>query len=270
MKRIFLLFPLSMLLSTSTFANPNNYDTNPFSVQTSDNITATINKDTTEEQIEQLISYFKENNITVDINKINYNDKNEIVGLKILLKKDGQQSSYSINTNIPIQEVELGYKDGQLFVTPKGNQFNFNHDDLSSLMQQFDQGMARNFDFSSFFNDENFTNQFENLSQLFQNSSGSLDELMEQMKSQLGSSKYPSTKQLPNSQKGLPKYSFINVPDLKKLIIIDGKESNFETLNTLAENNLLDTVDSLKPSTAKSLYGKKAKDGAIIATTIQK
>ena len=65
----------------------------------------------------------------------------------------------------------------------------------------------------------------------------------------------------------LPKYNFINTPNLNKVIIIDGKESDFKTLDKLAKADKLNDVDNLKGPIAVSLYGEKAKDGAIIATT---
>ena len=63
------------------------------------------------------------------------------------------------------------------------------------------------------------------------------------------------------------KFRFVDNPDTDKLIVIDGKDSNFKTLDELAKNDKLESVDVLKPQTAMSIYGKKAKDGAIIATT---
>ncbi len=269
------IFCISALL-LSLHINASNPINNTLVLQqqtpTTGDITATISKNTTEKQFEELIAYFKKNGITVDINEIKYNSENEITGIQIQLDKDGQQSSYSMNTNIPIEEVELGYKNGQLFVSSKGNQFNFDGGDLSAMMQQFqNQGMG-SFDLNSFFNDENTQDQLGNLSQFFRGSFGNLDEMMEQMRKQFSHSQIPQTvtPNTKNLQGGLPKYSFINKPDLDKLIIIDGKESDFETLDNLAKNNQLDTVESLKPVTAMSIYGDKAKDGAVIATTIKK
>lgn len=237
-------------------------------------VTATISKDTTEAQFEELITYFKENGITVDINEVKYNDDNEIIGIRIRLEKEGQQSSYAMNTNVPIQEVELGYKNSQLFVRSKGNAFGMATSDISSLMQQFGQsGLSSAIDLNDFFNDDNFQDNLGNLSQFFQGSFGNLDDMMGQLQQQFGNSipqGISSQNHSNEKQKGLPKYKFINKPGINKLIIIDGKEANFETLNTLAENNQLDTVDSLKPATAMSLYGNKAKDGAIIVTTSKK
>ena len=65
----------------------------------------------------------------------------------------------------------------------------------------------------------------------------------------------------------MPKYNFVNDPDVDKLIMIDGKESTFEELDRLAKDDQLQDVDFLKASTAVSIYGDKAKDGAIIAIT---
>ncbi len=237
-------------------------------------VTATISKDTTEAQFEELITYFKENGVTVDINEVKYNDDNEIIGIRIRLEKEGQQSSYAMNTNIPIQEVELGYKNDQLFVRSKGNAFGMVNSDISSFMQQFNQsGLSPAIDLNDFFSDDNFQDNLGNLSQFFQGSFGNLDDMMGQIQQRFGNSisQGISSQNLSNDkQKGLPKYNFINKPGINKLIIIDGKEADFEILNTLAENNQLDTVDSLKPATAMSLYGKKAKDGAIIVTTLKK
>ncbi len=63
------------------------------------------------------------------------------------------------------------------------------------------------------------------------------------------------------------KFRFVDNPDTEKLIVIDGKDSDFKTLDELAKNDKLESVDVLKSQTAMSIYGKKAKDGAIIATT---
>lgn len=62
-------------------------------------------------------------------------------------------------------------------------------------------------------------------------------------------------------------FHFVDDPDIEKLIIIDGQEANFEKLDTLAKEEKLDAVEFLKSKTAMSIYGEKAKDGAIIATT---
>lgn len=258
---ITILFSLSSIGVSYAFINKNSSIILQTPPETS--ITATISKDTTEKQFEELISYFKEKEIIVNINQVRYNDAKEITGINIQLKRGNQQNNYSMDTNIPIDTIELGYKNEQLFVQPKASHFDINANDISSLIDQFNQkGMP--FDLSSFFNNENTNEQLGNLNQLFQNSFGNLDEMMKQMQSQF------STIQKTNTNNSIPKYNFINNPNINKLIIIDGKESNFKTLNTLAKNNQLDTVDNLKPATAISLYGDKAKDGAVIATTIKK
>ena len=67
--------------------------------------------------------------------------------------------------------------------------------------------------------------------------------------------------------KKVQKFHFVDDPEIEKYIVIDGKKANFNTLDGLAKSNKLKSVDFLKSDTAKSLYGSKAKDGAIIATT---
>ncbi len=62
-------------------------------------------------------------------------------------------------------------------------------------------------------------------------------------------------------------YKFFDDPKTNKLIIIDGKESDFKTLDELAKENKIDDVASLKSKIAMSIYGEKAKDGALIVTT---
>jgi len=62
-------------------------------------------------------------------------------------------------------------------------------------------------------------------------------------------------------------FHFVDDPDIEKLIIIDGQEANFEKLDALAKEEKLDAVEFLKSKTAMSIYGEKAKDGVIIATT---
>lgn len=64
-------------------------------------------------------------------------------------------------------------------------------------------------------------------------------------------------------------FIFLDDPEKEKLIIIDGKEASFKELDSLAKEGNLDSFDVLKPKTAMSIYGEKAKDGAIIVTTKQ-
>jgi hypothetical protein len=62
-------------------------------------------------------------------------------------------------------------------------------------------------------------------------------------------------------------YQFYDDPKTNKLIIIDGTESDFNTLDKLSKEHKLAEVDELQPKTTTSIYGDKAKDGAIIAIT---
>ena len=65
------------------------------------------------------------------------------------------------------------------------------------------------------------------------------------------------------------RFQFVDDPNIEKIIIIDGKESDFKTLDQLAKDNKLEAVDILKSKTSISIYGERAKDGVIIATTIK-
>ncbi|NQY04783.1 MAG: hypothetical protein HRT68_00930 [Flavobacteriaceae bacterium] len=62
-------------------------------------------------------------------------------------------------------------------------------------------------------------------------------------------------------------FNFRDDPEIDRLIVIDGKTSDFMTLKKLEKEEKIESVDILKSSTAKSIYGAKAKDGAIIVIT---
>jgi len=137
--------------------------------------------------------------------------------------------------------------------------FSFENDSIvGKIFQSFG-----NFNFDDFFNDNN--NSF-----FFNGQNMTIDQLRDQMKKQLQSNGMNSNglswffDSDDNSDKA---YNFIDDPKVNKLIVIDGKESDFKKLKSLEEQHKLKVVDMLKPETAISLYGDKAKDGAIIDTT---
>lgn len=243
------------------------FNITPFIIaQESDAITATITKNTTEEQFNELITYFKDNGITLNLSEVNYNEANEIISIKISLEKEGQNSNYGLSSTQPISDIELGYKKNSLFIkSSKGLQTS--NDPLSNLLFELN---GNNISIDSLLTANPFSFSF-NSSDLQDFINGGslhfdLDDLAEDFFGQANSSSTSSSSSTSQSN-GLPKYNFINTPGIQKLIMIDGKESDFDTLNQLAKNDQLDEVDNLKPATAVSLYGKKAKDGAIIATT---
>ncbi|MEW7280182.1 hypothetical protein ABW636_16450 [Aquimarina sp. 2201CG1-2-11] len=250
------------------------FTTTPYSLPTvnklqSDEITAVINKNTTEKDLEDLKTFFSENGIELRIKKVSFNDQNEITSLSLVLIKEGSKSQYSSSSNTPISEIKLGYKSGNLFITNSKTYdisslkslSNFNHPtiNMDSLMKK------HNFAFDFNFDEENDSLFFK----------GNFD--MQKLKDQIMQSftfsndengNFSFNGHVPQFQHHKSqKYSFIDNPDIEKLIIIDGKEADFNTLDSLSKSDQLEEVDILKPQIAISIYGEKAKDGAIIAIT---
>lgn len=243
-------------------------------LQQIDNVTATINKETTDIQFNDLIAYFKSNNIQLEVNEVSRNNQKEITGLSLSLEKENQQTSYNMHSNTPISDLELGYKDGNVFI---GNIADTNAfagtNSLNHLFNSLNQNGAT---LDSLLSENQFSFSFgsDDIRKLLNESSFDFDQMQEDFFNQFFNSQNNSASKKENTPPSassnfntLPKYNFINKKNIKKLIIIDGKESNFKTLDALAKADQLKDVDNLKISTAISLYGNKAKDGAIIATT---
>ncbi|GAA4277606.1 hypothetical protein [Aquimarina mytili] len=259
---------LGMLSLTAFTENPNKpVIANP---EQSDEITAVINKNTSEKELEDLKTFFAENGIELIIKKINYNDQNEITSLSLILKRGNSKSQYSSSSNQPISEIELGYKDNSLYITNSGifdiaawkNQSGFKYPkiDMDSIMKKHNFAFDYNFDeetdslaFNGHFNIQKFKDHIMKSFSFDEDENGNFFFNGQPMHS-FGN---------PNTQR----FRFIDNPNIEKLIIIDGKESDFKTLDSLAKSNQLAEVDFLKPETAISIYGDKAKDGAIIAIT---
>ena len=237
------------------------------------NVVVTIDKTTSSDDFKDIKSMLKDNGITATFNNIERNDLKELTGLEIELNDDkGGSASSRISSNMPIAQITFGRKDGLLFISQSKSEqgalgffnqpnmvpFGFSNDSIAG--QNF--GAFGNFNFDDFFNDDN--NSF-----FINGKNMTIDELKEQMKKQLQSSGMNSNSfsWFFDSEGDNNHFNFIDSPDVDKLIIIDGKESNFKTLKELEQNDKLKAVDMLKPKTAISLYGNKAKDGAVIATT---
>ncbi|WP_109299367.1 hypothetical protein [Aquimarina sp. AU474] len=268
-KWIFLGVGILGMLSLTSFTNhPDRHfvlDNNQ-----SDEITAIINKNTTEQELDDLKTFFSENNIELVIKKIAYNDQNEIVSLSIILKKGDTKSQYSSSSNTPISEIELGYKNDNLYITNSGmfditawsGQSNLPHQFMNMDSITKKHGFAFNFNFdkdkdSLFFKGNMDIKRFKD--QILRSFTFKEDEK---------GNFFFNGQQVPSFRNNMrQRYNFIDNPDIEKLIIIDGKEADFNTLDTLAKSDELAEVDFLKPETAISVYGEKAKDGAIIATT---
>lgn len=242
----------------NSFANQNKKT----HILNTDNITVTIDKKTTEDGFNDIKSMLKEHGIEATFTAIERNDLSELTGLKIELKDGNNGAATSkVSSNMPISEITFGRKDGMLFIAQGKNEngalgfsnqlngpaFSFSNDSL----------MGQNFNSFGSFNLNDFFNS-DNDSLLFNGQSFNMDKIREQMEQLFNQSNSTITKE---------PYAFYDDPNTNKLIIIDGKEADFETLNQLSKNHKLAEVDDLKPKTAMSIYGEKAKDGAIIATT---
>ncbi|MHA7058420.1 hypothetical protein ACWGOQ_0014450 [Aquimarina sp. M1] len=258
------------ILSLSAFTT----ELNPDQIQDAsqfNEIIATINKNTTEKELEDLQSFFSENGIELIIEKIKFNDQNEITSLSIILKKGNAKSKYSSSSSKPISDVELGYKNGNLYITNSG-MF-----DITSWKNQVGFNNTQNFDIDSILKNQNFRFDFDydkkGDSIFFNGKHFDIGKLKDQI---MNSFEFEEDEngnfifngqQFPSHFSRSKKFSFVDDPDIDKLIIIDGKESDFEILDELATSDKLEEVDFLKATTAISIYGDKAKDGAIIATT---
>lgn len=241
-----------------------------------ENTSITIDSNTSDSEFEDIQKLLKEQQITASFTQIERNDTGEIIGIKIeLTDANGNQAVSQMSSNVAIPQIVFGKKDGTLYITrsskeqgamaffnrPNMAPFGFATDSLGmSGMSQFG-----NFNFDDLFNDEDHA-FFLNGKTL------NLDELREQMKKQMASIGFLGNNLswfFDSHENGSGSNKFIFKDDLNsnKLIIIDGDESDFKTLDQLSKSDNLKTVDQLQPDTAVSIYGKKAKDGAIIATT---
>jgi len=242
------------------------------------NVSVTIDSETTDDQIDDIVNLLKENNITPSLTNIQRNEDGKITGIKIVLEDgNGNQTTSQSSTNFPISQIIFGRKDGLLYITQSNSDRGafafFNRPNMSPF--QFENDSIFNEPFAGFgnFNFDDFFNSDDQGSFFMNGKSMTLEELKEQMMQHFGNqmgdqnfSWFFDDENAPNSSQ---KFKFYDDPNTNKLIIIDGKESDFETLDELAKADKLKAVDNLKAETAISIYGNKAKDGAIIATTKQ-
>jgi len=220
-------------------------------------ITMTMDSNASDDNINEMTKVLKEQGIQVNFSNVERNDEGKIIGLRIELSDDNNGKAVSqISSYRPISNISFGRKDGMLFITQDGNEmmkgFSFVNGaspffaNDSIFEQQF--GMLKKFNLQDFFNNPSSGMSFSGSDMTF-------DEFEKQMLEEM------------NAIGNDKQYSFIDDPNTSKLIIIDGKESDFETLNKLAESKKIVAVDALKPETAMSTYGDKAKDGALIVST---
>jgi len=276
------------LITISTFAINNESK----SVYQKDvNVNITVDSDTSDAELEDIKSMLKEHGITAKFGNIKRNADGELTSIRIELKDENGNTAVSqTSSNMPIQTFSFGRKNGSLYVSQGrsrfGNfaffgddmMFDFNFDHDSIFQYHFQKLDSLRFGSIFEFDDEN--NKF-----FFNGKSIDINELKERMNNMFIFEDDEDGKRKRFIFKGgdgnhflfdddehsehnkHQKFRFVDNPDTEKLIVIDGKESDFETLDDLAKNDKLESVDILKSKTAMSIYGKKAKDGAIIATT---
>ncbi len=257
------------------------------------NVNITVDSDTTDDELDDIKDMLKEHGITVKFSNIERNDAGELTSIKIELKDENGNTAVSqTSSNMPIQTFSFGKKSGSLYVSQGkshfGNfaffgddmDFDFNFDHDSIFKNRFTKLDSLRFGSMFMFDDEN--NVFS-----FNGKSFDMDELREKMEDMFifeededGGQKrfifkggngnnffFDEDGDKSPGMKKHQKFRFVDNPETEKLIVIDGKDSDFKTLDDLAKNDKLESVDVLKSQTAMSIYGNKAKDGAIIATT---
>ena len=286
------------LISLNSFTTVN---TNKVTIQQNGSVNITIDSDTSEKELDDIKDMLKEHGITVKFSNIKRNNDNLITSIKIELKDENGNSAVSqTSSSHPIQTFSFGRKNGSLYVSQgKGGfgnfaffgddmHFDFDHDSI--FKHHFSKLDSLNFDHIFKFDEDGAF--------MFNGKSLDMDELKDKMNNMFiieededGGKKriiikggngnhfffnddedhdlleWHSDKDEQGNIKKHQKFRFVDNPDTEKLIVIDGKESDFKTLDDLAKNDKLESVDVLKSKTAMSIYGKKAKDGAIIATT---
>ncbi|MEZ4856351.1 MAG: hypothetical protein R2812_07770 [Gelidibacter sp.] len=267
----FMLVATLGLISFKSFAQANQKQQQNPNV----NVDITIDSKTTADELKDVKNMLKEHGITATFSDISRNDTGEITGLKVQLDDhEGGQATSAISSSAPISQLTFGRKNGLLFISQNNNGTNaFAFFNRPNMMFQFDQDSIPGQSFGGFNFDDFFNNQGQGNSFFFNGKAMSIDELKEQMQKQFGNfinddeNDNVIAPKSDDSQQTTQKYRFIDNLNSHKLIMINGKEANFKTLDQLAKADKLDAVDVLKPETAISIYGNKAKDGAIIATT---
>ncbi len=246
-----LLLLVIILIPQNNFANT----TDVISPQL-DDVIITIDNKTTDTNLKEIKAMLEEHGITATFSKIRRNESGELTSIRIALEDGtGSQTISEFSSSQPISKLTFGLKDGSLFINQgdKPNDmmsaFNFPNITLGFPADSLFGQNFKGFNFQDFFGNSNDS--------LFLKEQADIQKLMERMRQGLQDNN--------SNQQG--KYQFLDNPNLDKLIIIDGEENDFETLNRLAKADKLADVEVLNSKIAVSIYGDKAKDGAIVAVT---
>lgn len=133
-------------LTTNSYANyqkPDNYQI--INAQQDDEVIATINGQTTHEQLQSLQKFFATNGIDLQLSFETRDTQGLLTGLQINMRYQQQQKSMQFSQNIPISNIELGRKDGVLFI--KGQQNGdpiadfFNNEEMQDINQMMQSAM---------------------------------------------------------------------------------------------------------------------------------
>ncbi|MFD1064000.1 hypothetical protein ACFQ1Q_12150 [Winogradskyella litorisediminis] len=237
-----------------------------------DTVEITIDKSTTDEDFNGIKTMLEEHAILAEFENIKRNENKEITAISIRLSSEsGQQTSSSISSNKPIGNISFGSKNGNLYIGQAKNSgdlfalFNNNSFNMPFDMDSIFGGTRRSLNLKDFFNGN--SNFF-----IFENDSLDIDAIKKKFQqnfnfNQNSPNNFSYFYSNDNDNAPQQKFRFVDNPDLETLIVIDGKISDFKTLDRLAKTDKLKTVDILKTDAAMSIYGDKAKDGAIIAIT---
>lgn len=266
---------LTAALINFSFANNAIPKTVKISTISNNDIKVTIDKNTKDSEFKEIVVTLKKNNIEAKFSGVKRNKNNEIIAIKIKLKDNhGNESNTSLSSDNPISTINLGTEKKSLYISSSDSKsFSFNGT----------HSISKHFDFS--FDDHEHkmtingkTFEFDNIKEhikdafVFEEDSDGkrmvinlnnfdfdfdFDFNFNNDEDEKGTTK----------QRNTQKFSFFDDPKIEKIIIIDGEKVDFKKLDKLAKANKLKSIDFLKADTAQSLYGKKAKDGAIIATS---
>ena len=231
-------------------------------------IKITIDKNTKDSEFKTIVKTLKKHNIDAKFSGIKRNKSNEIIAIKIQLEDDnGNESNTSLSSDNPISTITLGAEKNSLYIT-SSNAKNFSFNGTHSLSKHFDFSFDDDEHVLTIngktFNFDDIKDQIEDAFVFEEDKDG------KRVVIKLNNFDFDFDDDEEHewiSKQHSQKFRFIDDPEIEKLIMIDGKKASFKKLDELAKSDKLQSVDFLKPDTATSLYGKKAKDGAIIATT---
>jgi len=265
------LLSLSLTAALINFSFANNAIPKTVKINTisNDNIKVTIDKNTKDSEFKEIVATLKKHDIEAKFSGIKRNKNNEIIAIKIKLKdNNGNESNTSLSSDNPISTINLGAEKKSLYIS-SSNSKSFSFNGTHSLSKHFDfsfddheHKMTIN---GTTFNFDDIKEHIKDAFVFEEDSDG------KRMVLKLNNFDFDfnndEDEKWTAKQQDAQKFHFVDDPEIEKLIMIDGKKADFKKLDKLAKANKLKSVDFLKPDTAQSLYGNKAKDGAIIVTT---